>query len=154
MRTSLILLPLLLAASPAFAQPAAPVTAPPQAKDPTAEMQRVLNDPAMADRLANMMQALSKAFLNLPVGEVQAAVEGRKPTVAERRMTVRDIERRDNPDFDRDFQQRMAQAKPMIQQSMTAMSQALPGIMKGLQQAGQALERAAANMPDPTYPKR
>jgi hypothetical protein len=48
----------------------------------------------------------------------------------------------------------MAQAKPMIQQSMTAMSQALPGIMKGLQQAGQALERAAANMPDPTYPKR
>jgi hypothetical protein len=154
MRISLILLPLLLAASPAFAQAAAPVTPAPQAKDPTAEMQRVLNDPAMADRLANIMQGLSKAFLNLPVGEVQAAVEGRKPTAAERRMTVRDIERRDDPHFDRDFQQRMAQAKPMIQQSMTAMSQALPGIMQGLQQAGKALERAAANMPDPTYPKR
>ena len=154
MRTSLILLPLLLAASPAFAQAAAPATPAPQAKDSAAEMQRVLNDPAMADRLANMMQALSKAFLNLPVGEVQAAVEGRKPTAAERRKTVRDIERRDDPNFDRDFQQRMAQAKPMIQQSMTAMSQALPAMMQGLQQAGKALERAAANMPDPTYPKR
>ena len=154
MRTSLILLPLLLAASPAFAQAAALATPAPQAKDSAAEMQRVLNDPAMADRLANMMQALSKAFLNLPVGEVQAAVEGRRPTAAERRKTVRDIERRDDPNFDRDFQQRMAQAKPMIQQSMTAMSQALPGVMQGLQQAGKALERAAANMPDPTYPKR
>jgi hypothetical protein len=42
----------------------------------------------------------------------------------------------------------------MIRQSMAAMSQALPAMMHGLQQAGKALERAAANMPDPTYPKR
>ena len=154
MRIRLILLPLLLTASPALAQAAAPVVPTPRPSDPTAEMQRVLNDPAMADRLANMMQRLSKAFLNLPVGEVQAAVEGRKPTAAERRMTVHDIARRDDPNFDRNFQQRMGQAKPMIQQSMTAMSQALPAMMQGLQQAGKALERAAANMPDPTYPKR
>jgi hypothetical protein len=148
-----ILLPLLLIASPALAQTAAPAPAP-QPKDPTAEMQRVLSDPAMADRLANVMQGLSKAFLDLPVGQVQAAVEGRKPTGAEKRITVRDMERRDDPNFDRDFQQRMAQARPMIQQSMAAMSQALPSMMQGIQQAGKALERAAANMPDPTYPKR
>ncbi len=30
------------------------------------------------------MQALSRAFLNLPVGEVQAAVEGRPPTPADK----------------------------------------------------------------------
>ncbi|HEX8840711.1 MAG TPA: hypothetical protein VF757_00275 [Sphingomicrobium sp.] len=149
MSSKLILFPLLLGASPAVAQ-AAPVANP----DAAREMSQVLNDPAMADRLANMMQGLSKAFLDLPAGEIQAAAEGRQPTPAERRMTVRDMARRDDPNFDRNFQQRIAQTKPMIQQSMRALSQALPAMMDGLQQAGKALERAAANMPDPTYPKR
>ena len=153
MRTSLILLPLLLGASPAFAQ-AAPMTASPAAPKAGQEMQRVLSDPAMADRLAGMMQAMSKAFLDLPAGQIQAAAEGRKPTSAEKRMTVRDMARRDDPNFDRNFQQRMVQARPMIQQSMKALSEALPAMMSGLEQAERGLERAAANMPDPTYPKR
>jgi hypothetical protein len=142
MRTSLILLPLLLGAAHAVAQ--APETQlPPQ-----------LSDPAMADKLARSMQALSKAFLNLPVGEVQAAVEGRAPTPAERKLTVRDLARRDDRNFDRDFQRQMANAKPMIEQSMKALQQSLPAIMHGLNEAQQSLERAVANMPDPTYPKR
>ena len=148
MRTALALLPLLIAAAPVAAQTRAPVAPPPQ------EIQRALNDPAMADKLANVMQALSKAFLDLPVGEVQAAVEGRAPTSAEKRMTVRDVERRTDPNFERNFRQQMANAKPMIQQSMKALSDALPATIQGLQQAGQALDRAAANMPDPTYPRR
>ena len=152
MSAKLILIPLLLSASPAFAQAAAPVTPPRPNADQ--EMQRVLNDPAVADRLAGMMQAMSKAFLDLPAGQIQAAAEGRAPTAAEKRMTVRDMARRDDPNFDRNFQQRMAQARPMIQQSMKALSEALPAMMNGLEQAERALERAAANMPDPTYPKR
>ena len=151
MRTSLMLVPLLLCSAPAVAQTAPP---PRSAPDAGQQMQRVLNDPAMADRLGNMMQALSKAFLDLPVGEIQAAAEGRKPTAAERRMTVRDMGRRDDPNFDRNFERQIANSKPMIQQSMRATSRALPAMMQGLEQAGKALERAAANMPDPTYPKR
>ena len=149
--TSLILLPLMIAAAPAFAQTPAPAPVAP-VRGP--EVQRALADPAMAEKLANAMQALSKAFLNLPVGEVQAALEGRKPTAAERRMTVRDMGRRDDPNFERNFQRQMAQSRPMIEASMRALAQALPAMMQGLQQAGQALERATANMPDPTYPKR
>ena len=147
MRTKFLVIPLLLCSAPAFAQ-AAP--APP----PAAEMQRVLNDPAMADKLTNVMQAMSQAFLDLPAGEVQAAVEGRKATPAEKRLTVRDMARKDDPNFDRNFRQQIAQAKPMIQQSMRALSTALPAMMQGLEQAGKAIERAAANMPDPTYPRR
>lgn len=147
MRTSLILLPLIAIAVPISAQPSAPA-------QPPADIERALNDPAMADKLANAMQALSRAFLNLPVGEVQAAVEGRKPTAAEKRLTVRDIGRRNDPNFDRNLQRQIAQSRPIIEQSMKAMSEALPSMMQGLQQAGQALERAAANMPDPNYPKR
>jgi len=145
MRKILIFLPLLLVASPALSQPA---------PSDTAQIERVLNDPAMADRLTNVMQVMSKAFLDLPAGEVQAALEGRPATPAEKRMTVRDIGRRDDPNFDRNFQRQIAQSGPVIRQGMHAMSEALPAMMQGLAQAQHALERAAANMPDPTYPKR
>jgi hypothetical protein len=145
MRKILIFLPLLLVASPALSQPA---------PSDTAQIERVLNDPAMADRLTNVMQVMSKAFLDLPAGEVQAALEGRLATPAEKRMTVRDIGRRDDPNFDRNFQRQIAQSGPVIRQGMHAMSEALPAMMRGLAQAQHALERAAANMPDPTYPKR
>jgi hypothetical protein len=148
MRT-LVLLPLLMIAAPAAAQTAAP---PPAA--PAIQVPPQLTDPAMADKLANMMQALAKPFLALPVGEVQAAVEGRKPTAAERRLTVRDVARRDDPNFDRKFQQQIANSRPMIRASLKALADALPAMLKGVNEAGQALERATSNLPDPTYPKR
>jgi len=147
MPKSLILLPLLVCTTPAIAQ-----SAPPQAA--FAEAERVLADPSTADRLTNVVQALSNAVLDLPVGQIQAAVEGRPATPADRNTTVRDIARRDDPDFDRDLQRKVAQAGPAVRQSMKAMSQALPEMMQGLQHAQKALERAAANMPDPDYPVR
>jgi hypothetical protein len=141
MRKTLILLPLLFAATPALAQPVPQL--PPE-----------LTDPATADKLANAMQGLSQALLDLRVGEVRAALEGRQASPAERRMTVRDMARRDDPDFDRHVQQDVANVRPMVRQSMNALNQALPAMMQGLAQAQQALERAVANMPDPTYPRR
>jgi hypothetical protein len=42
----------------------------------------------------------------------------------------------------------------MIAQGMKALSDALPPVMKALDDASRAIDRAAANMPDPTYPKR
>jgi hypothetical protein len=141
MRKSLIILPLLLASSPALAQPA-PLL-PPE-----------LTDPATAQRLAGTMQALTNALLNIRVGEMKAALDGRVPTPAERNMTVRDMARRDDPDFDRHLQQRVATVGPMMQQSMRALNQTLPVLMRDLKDAERALDRAVANMPDPTYPQR
>jgi hypothetical protein len=141
MRKTLILLPLLFAASPALAQPAPQL--PPE-----------LTDPATAQKLANAAHALSQSFLNVRIGEVQAALEGRPATPSERDLTVRDMARRDNPDFDRDLQQKMAAVGPMMQQSMRALNTALPEMMRSLEDARRSLERALANLPDPTYPKR
>ncbi len=149
MRVSFALIPLLISAAPALAQ--APASSNPA---PTVQLPTELTDPATTEKLANAMQALSKAFLDLPVGEVQAAIEGRKPTAAEKKLTLRDLERRSDPNFERDFKRQMAEAKPRIERSMKALADALPSMMQGLQQAQQSLERAAANMPDPTYPKR
>jgi len=142
MRTAFALLPLLMAAAPVAA------AAPQQQPQPQVPPQ--LSDPAMVDRLAGTMQAMSRAFLDLPVGEIEAAVEGRPPTPADRNRTLRS----ENPNLDREVQTQIAQARPMIRQSMKAISDALPAVMKSLHEAKEAIDRAAANMPDPNYPKR
>jgi hypothetical protein len=144
MRKFLIILPLLLSANPALAQDSASdITVP-----------RQLTEPATADKLARTMQGLTGALLDLKVGEVKAAVEGRRATPAERKLTVRDLGRRDDPNFDRKVQREIAEAGPKIAQGMKVLSDALPPMMKALDDVSRAIDRAAANMPDPTYPKR
>jgi hypothetical protein len=108
----------------------------------------------MADRLADTMQAVSQALLNLPVGEFRAAVEGREPTPADRALTVRDLGRRDDPNFDANFRRQMAQARPAMERGMKALNTALPAMEKALGDTRDAIDRAVANMPDPTYPRR
>jgi hypothetical protein len=142
-RPSLILLlPLSLGAAPALAQ-AAPAPAP-----------QLAVDRATAGRIADSMQALSKALLDLHIGEVQAALEGREATAAEKKLTVRDLGRRDDPNFEGHLQQRIAEARPQIEHSIKAFNEALPKITEDLQRAQKSIERAMANMPDPNYPKR
>jgi len=138
----LILTPLLLCASPAFAQQQQPQV-PPR-----------IADPAVADRLANAAQAVSDALLDIPVGDLKAAAEGRRATPDEKSMTVRDLARRDDPDFERKLQRQIAEARPVVRQSMKALNESLPRVMQSLQQAQKSLERALANLPDPTYPQR
>ena len=149
MRICLMLVPLALMASPTLAQSPAP--APPAG---TISVPPELTDPAMAERLGRMMQAMSKAFLNLPVGELEAAAEGRAVTAADRARTVREVGRLDDPDFERNLEQTLAESRAGIQASMKALAAALPAMMKGLAEAGRELEKATANMPSPNYPRR
>ncbi len=149
MRICLLLAPLAVMASPALAQspaPAAPpatITVPPE-----------LTDPAMADKLGRMMHAMSQAFLNLPVGELEAAMEGRRATRADRRRTLRDVGREDDPNFERNIERTLAESRAGMQASMRALAAALPGMIKGLSEASRELEKATANMPSPNYPRR
>ena len=140
MRPCLFLLPLALLAAPAMAQTEAP----------TIEIPKELTDPAWADRLTNVLQALSKTMLEMPVGEVEAAIEGRPPTAADRRKTVRSETRMS----ERELKQQIESARPQMQAAMKAMASALPAMMKGFEQAGRELEKATANIPQPGYPKR
>ncbi len=142
MRKFLFFAPLVLIASPALAQPIPPQL-PPE-----------LTDPATVRQLSTAAQAVSDAMLDINVGEVRAAVEGREPTLAERHQTVRDLARRKDPDFDRHMHQQIAAVGPKIQQSIATMNRALPAVMQAIEHAQSALDRAMANMPDPTYPRR
>lgn len=150
MRTSLIILPLAMVATPALAQgqpppapraavPGAPVILPPQ-----------LTDPRFTDRLVDVMQVLTKSFLDTPVGEVQAALEGRKPTIADRRRTVRSETRMS----ERQLDEQIERSRPMMQASMKAMVTALPAMMKGMTDAAREMEKATSNLPQPGYPKQ
>jgi hypothetical protein len=149
----LLLLSAALFASPALAQ-TTPAPAPAPAAPPAITVPPALTDPATAEKLARMMQAMSKAFLELPVGEIEAAAQGRPATRADRRRTIRELGRADDPNFERNMQRDLANAKPMIEASMKAMAAALPAMMKGLSEAGRELDKATANLPSPNYPKR
>ena len=144
MRKTLILLPLLLCASPALAQAAPP---PPQ-------LPTELTDPVAIQRFTDQMEALSHAVMDIRIGGVEAALDGREATPSEKRMTVGDLARRKDPDFERHLHQQMATVGPQIRRSVKAINRALPEIMRSVADAQKSIDRALANMPDPDYPRR
>ena len=150
MRALALLLPLSVAATPALAAPQA-------TPDQPIQIPRELTDPAMGQQLGKMMGVLTRAMMDMPIGEVQAAMEGREPTAADKRRTVRDVAGGD-PNLDRKVEAQVAQAMPRMQAGMKAMASSLPVMMKTIEQAAEqmqgTLDRATANLPDPTYPRR
>ena len=151
MRLHLFVLPVALCAAPLAAQqPGAPGTRTPALSSEETQIPPELSDPRLVGRLVDAMKVLSKAFLELPVGEAEAALEGRPTTDADKRRTVRSETRMS----ERELQQKLDESRPMMEASMKALVAALPAMMKGLAEAGKELERATANMPRPDYPKR
>lgn len=145
MQNSILILPLLLCATPAFAQ---------DAQSPAVQLPPELTDPAAAMKLARTMQAISTALLNIRVGDMRAALDGREATPEERNMTVGDVVRRKDPNFDRDVQREVATVGPKVMRGMQAMKQALPEVMRDVDDAKRSLKRAVSNLPDPNYPQR
>jgi hypothetical protein len=150
MRIGLLILPLAMMATPALGQARPAPAAPPE----TIAVPPALSDPATAQKLSRMMQSLSQAFLNMPVGEIEAAAQGRTVTQADRQRTLRQVGRRDDPNFEQNLQRDLAATGPMMQATMKAFVAALPSMMKGMSEAGRELEKATDNMPRPNYPKR
>jgi hypothetical protein len=141
MRYFWIALPLLLAPVPAFA---APKEAP--------QLPRELTDPAMADKLGKMAGALTRALMDMPVGEVEAAVQGREPTAADKSRRVRD--EIGGPEAERQVEAQVARSGKQMQAMSKALVASLPALMAALDQLESNLERVTANIPDPTYPRR
>ena len=140
MRTAILALPLMLAAAPAHAAPPAPQL-PPQ-----------LTDPAMADKLGRVAGVLTKSLMDLPVGEVEAAIQGRPATPADRARRVRDEV--NDPYLEQRVAAEAAQSGRKMQAATTALVASLPAIMGALGRVQDEVERAVANIPDPTYPRR
>ena len=142
MRKFLLVLPLLIIAVPVSARP-------PQLRIPPE-----LTDPETIMDVSIAAQNLSDAVFDLHVGAVKAAAEGRDPTPADRRLTVRDLARRHDPNFERDVHQRIAAAGPELLRSLAAINRAIPAVKQAIDEAQASLDRVSANLPDPTYPRR
>ena len=99
-----------------------------------------------------MLGSLTKVMLDLPVGELQAAVEGRSPSAADQRRTVRDLAG-GGPDLERRIEREAVRALPRMQAGMKAMADSLPAMAKALEEAAERMEsgldRATANLPQP-----
>ena len=141
MRALLLALPLALAAVPAHAAPREAPQLPPE-----------LSDPAMADKLGRVAGVLTKSLMDLPIGEVEAAIEGRPATPADRAKRIRDEV--GDPYLEQRVAAGAAQSGRTMQAATKALVASLPAIMGALGQVEQELERAVANIPDPTYPRR
>ena len=144
MRLHLLALPLAAAA-------AAPVAA--QEPAPTADEMRLppeMSDPRLADRLVDTLQVLSKAFLSLPAGEVEAALEGRPATSADRTRTIAS----ETGLTENELKRKLDESRPAMKGAQKALIAAIPPMMKGFAEAQKEFEKAAANMPQPGYPKR
>jgi hypothetical protein len=106
----------------------------------------------MADKMGRVAGVLTKSLMDLPVGEVEAAIEGRPATPADREKRVRDEV--NDPYLDQRVAAEAAQSGRTMQAATKALVASLPAIMGALGQVQDELERAVANIPDPTYPRR
>lgn len=128
-------------------------SAPAAAAPDASGIEQALRDPATTDRIDRSLNALTDALLDLKVGDVQAALEGRQADPSERALTVRDLERRQGRDPEA-VRRQIREAGPAIAKGMNALADAIPAMTRAMGDIEKAIERAAANMPDPTYPKR
>ncbi len=142
MRAIVILFSALFAATPALAAQPGPAPALPP----------VLTDPAMADQLGRVAGAVTRSLMNLPVGEVEAAIEGRPVTREDRARTVRDSI--GDPYVAQRIANEAAASGRTMQAATKALANSLPAIMGAIDGARDEIERAVGNLPDPTYPRR
>jgi hypothetical protein len=117
-----------------------------------ADAQKVLRDPQTGEAVARMTGALTRAIMNAPVGEFEAAIEGRPATRADRQRTVRD--RIGGPVAAARIEREVAASGVRVQAMGNALADALPGMLAAAGDLQRELEKAVANLPDPTYPRR
>lgn len=118
------------------------------------KIQRALNDPSTAQRINRSIDGLTDVLMSLKVGALQAALEGREPTAADHEMTLGQIESHKGPQAEAELRAKIRAAGPAIAGGMNAIANALPAMSRVLEDMERAIDKAAANMPDPAYPKR
>lgn len=146
---SALFIPLLFLTSPAVAGDSAQTSLPLHGK-----LARALADPALPEQLGRVAAAMTRAVMTMPVGDVQAAVDGRPATERDRRRTLGNTVVRGDADLDQSIERQVSHSTAKLQRSARAMAAALPAIERALSEATSQIDRATANLPYPSYPRR
>ena len=146
---------LALIAAPAMAA-GEPARAPTRDVQPTpqevAKAQRQIADPAMGAALGRMMPAISRALMNMPVGEIEAAIEGRAPNAADRKRTVQDSI--GGPAEAARVERELAVSGVQMQAMQQALAAALPGMIAAAGALEREMDRVGAAIPVMDTPSR
>ena len=84
------------------------------------------------------------------LGKLTPSIENRPVTRADRDRTIRSVTGMSERELEADIEQ----GKGAVQAGGRAMARALPVIVEALNEAGDEIERATANIPQPGYPRR
>ena len=160
MRKFLIAAAALGAAAPAIAQqPAstpgnqAATTAPrPDPRDE--ELRRNMPDPAELKAMGDVAARAMEAMMDVPIGPLREAVEGRKLSRKEREETLGDVARRDDRQFKERMRGQMGVASIAMAALMEQMVTIAPVLRNTLEDVSRRVEDAARAAPQRPYERK
>lgn len=159
MRKILITTAALAVAAPAVAQqqlPNAqgPVVAAPLPDPRDEEIRRSLPDPRELEAMGNVATRTMDAILDVPIGPLREAVEGRKLSPREREETIGDHARRDDPYFRERMRDQMGVATVALGALAEQMAVMTPVLRRTLEDVERRVEDAVRGLPPRDYDRR
>ena len=159
MRKYLMAAATLAIAGPAAAQqqpqvPAAPAipVAPADPRDD--ELRRNLPDPRELEAMGDNATRVLDALMNVPIGPLREAVEGRKLSRKEREETLGDQARKDDPHFRERMRDQMGMATVTLGVLADQMAVMAPVLRRTLEEAQRRVEDAARTAPPRDYDRK
>jgi len=158
----------LVIAAPALAQqgapaneeytPVAPTAAPAQRTQPVdpRDEEVVRNLPRQQDveRIGDVVDATVGAVLQVPVGPIKEAIEGRKLSRREREETLGDVASKDDPYFRERMRDQIAVAGVAMEVLAEQMAVMTPIFRRTLEDVERRVEDAARGLPPRDYDRR
>ncbi|MBW0144309.1 hypothetical protein [Sphingomicrobium clamense] len=102
----------------------------------------LLNDPDMPDRMATMAVALLSVVEAMPIGQMEAAIEGRAPTAEEAERRLGDEIQVDRDMLAHQTRAAMVQNREQMQGAVRAMALMLPVLIATADNMAEAIEDA------------
>lgn len=148
---ALLLIPVLVLASPAIAHQSPPQAYAGRPEGPAFAVPPEIMDRRLPDQLGRRAGAVMQALMDLPVGELQAAIEGRPVTPRDRHHT---IGAEVGPGAARHAEQAVTSKAQAVQSTARAIQSAIPALQQAIGQILAAVDAGAANLPSSAYPRR
>ncbi|HEX8214501.1 MAG TPA: hypothetical protein VF582_03405 [Allosphingosinicella sp.] len=112
------------------------------------ELRRNLPDPAEMKAMGEVAARAMEAMMEVPIGPLREAVEGRKLSRRERQETIGDVARRDDPNFKERMRDQMGVASVAMAALMEQMVTIGPVLRSTLEDVARRTEEAARQVPE------
>lgn len=108
-----------------------------------ADLGRILDDPDLPEKAARSTEALVAVLETLPIGNIEAAIDGREPTDADRVRTLGDVIDVDGREIGGELAMAIAENRPRIEAGIDAAVVTLPALLAAAETLRGELEAIA-----------